>query len=164
MAAAPAALPASDAVLYQRTYFTPVLQAYLLGLLVAFGVSRAACFLPDCLTAVDWCEGHWAAHACHPVCVSLLAAAATALLPLVPRCLQVNAVTHLGQPALLYLCPLTLGSVALVAATRGDLGKIWAFTDTTLVTSPPGSSKEKKEQERHAAAAAEAAAEKERGQ
>jgi hypothetical protein len=76
----------------------------------------------------------------------------------VPRCLQVNAVTHLGQPALLYLCPLTLGSVALVAATRGDLGKIWAFTDTTLVTSPPGSSKEKKEQERHAAAAAEAAA------
>ena len=70
-----------------------------------------------------------------------------------------------AQPALLYLCPLTLGSVALVAATRGDLGKIWAFTDTTLVTSPPGSSKEKKkEQERQAAAAADAAAEKERGQ
>jgi hypothetical protein len=80
------------------------------------------------------------------------------------RCLQVNAVTHLGQPALLYLCPLTLGSVALVAAKRGDLGKIWAFTDTTLVTSPLGSSKEKKEQEKQAAAAAEAAAEKERGQ
>jgi hypothetical protein len=46
------ALPAAaaDAVLYQRTYFTPVLQAYLLGLLVAFGVSCAACCLPDCLT------------------------------------------------------------------------------------------------------------------
>lgn len=68
-------------MLHQRTYFTPVLQAYLLGLLVAFGV---------------------------------------------------NAVTHMGQPALLYLCPLTLGSVLLVAATRGDLGKIWAYTDTTM--------------------------------
>ena len=71
----------APSVLYQRTYFTPVLQAYLLGLLVAFGVSLAACFLPDCPTAVDWCEGHWAAHTCNPVCVSLLAAAATALLP-----------------------------------------------------------------------------------
>ena len=100
-----------------------------------------------------------------PVCVSPRTSAATALSRLVLRCLQVNAVTHLGQPALLYLCPLTLGSVALVAATRGELGKIWAFTDTTLVTSPPGSSKEKKkEQERQAAAAADAAAEKERGQ
>lgn len=71
---------ASDAVMYQRTYFNTVLRAYLLGLLVAFGA---------------------------------------------------NAVTHMGQPALLYLCPLTLGSVGIVAATRGDLGKIWAFSDTS---------------------------------
>ncbi|KAI3431818.1 hypothetical protein D9Q98_010571 [Chlorella vulgaris] len=71
---------ASDAVLYQRTYFTPVLCAYVAGLVVAFGA---------------------------------------------------NAVTGMGQPALLYLCPLTLGSVAVLAATRGDLQRIWAFTDTT---------------------------------
>ena len=77
--------------------------------------------------------------------------------------LQVNAATHLGQPALLYLCPLTLGSVVLVAATRGDLGKIWSFTDTTLVTSPLGNSKEKEERQQAAAVAA-AAAEKEGGQ
>lgn len=66
--------------------------------------------------------------------------------------------THLGQPALLYLCPLTLGSVVLVAGTRGDLGKIWAFTDTTLVASPLGSGKDKEEGQQAAAAA-----EKERG-
>ena len=57
----------SDAVLQQRTYFLPVLAAYVLGLWVAFGA---------------------------------------------------NSVTGLGQPALLYLCPLTLGSVAAVAASR----------------------------------------------
>lgn len=50
-----------------------------------------------------------------------------------PCCLgpQVNAITHLGQPALLYLCPLTLGSVALVGAQRKDLKRLWSFTDTT---------------------------------
>lgn len=73
---------ASDAVLYQRTYFTPVMWAYLLGLSAAFGV---------------------------------------------------NAVTHMGQPALLYLCPATLGAVLLTAAQRRELGRIWAFTDTTAV-------------------------------
>ncbi|KAL4439828.1 hypothetical protein ABPG75_002829 [Micractinium tetrahymenae] len=81
---------ASDAVLHQRTYFTPVLQAYLLGLVVAFGV---------------------------------------------------NAATHMGQPALLYLCPLTLGSVLVVAASRGDLGKIWAYTDTTAAAPAGGKDK-----------------------
>ena len=63
--------------------------------------------------------------------------------------------THLGQPALLYLCPLTLGSVVLVAGTRGDLGKIWDFTDTTLVASPLGSGKDKEERQQQAAAVAE---------
>ena len=42
-----------------------------------------------------------------------------------------NAVTGLGQPALLYLVPCTLGAVALVAAARGDLSKVWSYTDTT---------------------------------
>ena len=44
--------------------------------------------------------------------------------------------THTGQPALLYLCPLTLGAVAAVAAARGDLGRVWAFADTTAVPRP----------------------------
>ncbi|EFN51135.1 hypothetical protein CHLNCDRAFT_141337 [Chlorella variabilis] len=85
---------ASDAVLHQRTYFTPVLVAYLLGLVAAFGV---------------------------------------------------NAVTHMGQPALLYLCPLTLGAVVLVAATRRDLAKIWSFTDTSA--SSPGAKKQQQQRE-----------------
>ena len=42
---------------------------------------------------------------------------------------QANAITHMGQPALLYLVPLTLGSVALTAATRGDVQRILQFKD-----------------------------------
>lgn len=61
------------------------------------------------------------------------------------RRLQVNAVTHMGQPALLYLCPLTLGAVVLVAATRRDLAKIWSFTDTSA--SSPGAKKQQQQRE-----------------
>ncbi|GAB4823645.1 hypothetical protein N2152v2_010691 [Parachlorella kessleri] len=70
---------ASEAVLHQRTYFTPTLLAYVAGLGAAFAA---------------------------------------------------NSITHLGQPALLYLVPLTLGAVAAVAASRGELDKIHSFTDT----------------------------------
>lgn len=87
---------ASDAVLYQRTYFTPVLCAYVAGLVVAFGA---------------------------------------------------NAVTGMGQPALLYLCPLTLGSVAVLAATRGDLQRIWAFTDTTTEAAKKEGAEEQQQQQ-----------------
>lgn len=62
---------------------------------------------------------------------------------------QVNAITHLGQPALLYLCPLTLGSVALVGAQRKDLKRLWSFTDT--VSSGSGSGKTQAEQQQQAA-------------
>jgi minor histocompatibility antigen H13 len=72
-------LASSDAVLSQRTYFVPVMVAYVLGLGVAFGA---------------------------------------------------NNVTGRGQPALLYLCPATLGAVAAVAAARGELGRVWRFADT----------------------------------
>jgi len=44
---------------------------------------------------------------------------------------QANAITGLGQPALLYLVPLTLGSVALTAAARGDVQRILEFKDST---------------------------------
>lgn len=71
-------LVASDAVLQQRRYFTPVMVAYLIGLGVAFGA---------------------------------------------------NAVSGKGQPALLYLCPLTLGAVAATALTRRELRRVWAFVD-----------------------------------
>jgi minor histocompatibility antigen H13 len=40
-----------------------------------------------------------------------------------------NAVTGLGQPALLYLVPCTLGAVLATAASRGELGRVWAYTD-----------------------------------
>ena len=71
---------ASDAVLYQRHYFVPVMVAYVGGLGMAFAA---------------------------------------------------NAITGLGQPALLYLVPATLGAVVVVAAGRKDLKKVWAYKDTT---------------------------------
>lgn len=82
---------ASDSVLQQRTYFVPVLVAYVAGLGVAFAA---------------------------------------------------NAITHLGQPALLYLCPMTLGTVAAVAASRGELSRVFAYTDTS--TKPLGGGEAKK--------------------
>lgn len=63
---------------------------------------------------------------------------------------QANAITHLGQPALLYLCPLTLGSVALVGAQRKDLQKLWSFTDTTAASG--GGKKQQQEEQQQAAA------------
>ncbi|GIL71574.1 hypothetical protein Vretifemale_2115, partial [Volvox reticuliferus] len=71
-------LAVSEAVLYQRTYFTPVLFAYVLGLVGAF---------------------------------------------------IANDITGLGQPALLYIVPATLGAVVLVGLQRGELGRLWSFTD-----------------------------------
>ena len=71
---------ASDAVLHQRTYFTPVMFAYVFGLAFAFAA---------------------------------------------------NEITHLGQPALLYIVPATLGAVLLTATARGELDKIWNFMDTS---------------------------------
>ena len=41
----------------------------------------------------------------------------------------VNAVSGSGQPALLYLCPLTLAAVVATAASRRELGRVWSFTD-----------------------------------
>ncbi|KAK9827238.1 hypothetical protein WJX81_001559 [Elliptochloris bilobata] len=40
-----------------------------------------------------------------------------------------NAITHLGQPALLYLVPATLGAVGGTALLRGELDRVDAFTD-----------------------------------
>lgn len=71
---------ASDAVLEQRAYFTPVLVAYVGGLLAAFSA---------------------------------------------------NSITHMGQPALLYIVPGVLGAVAVTAARRGELGRLWTFTDVS---------------------------------
>jgi minor histocompatibility antigen H13 len=40
-----------------------------------------------------------------------------------------NNITHLGQPALLYIVPMTLGSVLVTAAQRDEFYRIWTFTD-----------------------------------
>ena len=122
---------------------------------VAFGRGRvstaarqcAACKVSSSMLALaGWSEGH-APRRLRPV--RWLAGAPTASYPagpLNPRprptrsvfllsfLPQANAITHLGQPALLYLCPLTLGSVALVGAQRKDLQKLWSFTDTTAAS------------------------------
>jgi len=69
---------ASEAVLENRVYFTPVMVMYVVGLLSAFAA---------------------------------------------------NSITHLGQPALLYIVPCTLGAVLGTGLLRNDLGKLWSFTD-----------------------------------
>lgn len=51
-----------------------------------------------------------------------------------------NTITGLGQPALLYLVPMTLGSVALLAVTRREWSRVWTYTDTSTVS--PGDKKE----------------------
>ncbi|KAK9825046.1 hypothetical protein WJX74_003621 [Apatococcus lobatus] len=86
-------LPVTEAILQNRTYFLPLLAAYIVGLGVAFAA---------------------------------------------------NSITKLGQPALLYLVPLTLGSIALTAATKGELGRVFSFTDSAS-TLPPlrGNKKDK---------------------
>jgi minor histocompatibility antigen H13 len=79
---------ASEAVLHQRTYFTPTIMAYVVGLGVAFAA---------------------------------------------------NSITHLGQPALLYLVPATLGAIGLTAVSRGEAERVMKFSDTTTgesLTSP----------------------------
>eukprot|EP00877_Chromochloris_zofingiensis_P002263 jgi/Chrzof1/12037/Cz06g19010.t1 len=40
-----------------------------------------------------------------------------------------NNITNLGQPALLYIVPCTLTAVAWTAVSRGELQRIWQFTD-----------------------------------
>jgi minor histocompatibility antigen H13 len=40
-----------------------------------------------------------------------------------------NSVTHLGQPALLYIVPSTLLTVLVTAASRSEVGRVWRFTD-----------------------------------
>jgi len=86
-------VPASDAVLVQRNYFTPVMAAYVLGLVTAFAA---------------------------------------------------NSITHLGQPALLYIVPATLSAVGLTAVRRNEVRRIWAFTDVPTF----GALEALKEQER----------------
>jgi hypothetical protein len=41
-----------------------------------------------------------------------------------------NGVTGLGQPALLYIVPSQLLGLAASGATRGELERLWRFTDT----------------------------------
>ncbi|PNH00622.1 Minor histocompatibility antigen H13, partial [Tetrabaena socialis] len=83
-------LAASEAVLHQRTYFTPVMLAYVAGLMAAF---------------------------------------------------VANDVTGLGQPALLYIVPATLGAVLLTGLRRGEVGRLWDFTDVPSFGVPAAGSK-----------------------
>lgn len=41
-----------------------------------------------------------------------------------------NEVTGLGQPALLYLVPCTIGAIVLTAMSRRELSRVWRFRDT----------------------------------
>ncbi len=56
-----------------------------------------------------------------------------------------NDVTGLGQPALLYIVPATLGAVALTGVSRRELGRLWAFTDVPSFGVAAAGAKEGKE-------------------
>ncbi|DBA92291.1 hypothetical protein WJX79_003930 [Trebouxia sp. C0005] len=45
-----------------------------------------------------------------------------------------NAITKLGQPALLYLVPATFAAITLTAASRGEIGRLWKYTDNTAIS------------------------------
>lgn len=45
-----------------------------------------------------------------------------------------NAVTKLGQPALLYLVPSTFTAITLTAASRGEIGRLWKYTDNSAIS------------------------------
>lgn len=45
-----------------------------------------------------------------------------------------NAITKLGQPALLYLVPATFTAIMLTAASRGEIGRLWNYTDNTAIS------------------------------
>ncbi len=40
-----------------------------------------------------------------------------------------NSITHMGQPALLYIVPATLGAVLATSISRDEIYRIWQFTD-----------------------------------
>jgi minor histocompatibility antigen H13 len=66
-----------------------------------------------------------------------------------------NSVTGLGQPALLYIVPATLGAVAATAVSRGEFGKVWKFTDVPSFGAAQALiDKERKEKEEKKAAKA----------
>ena len=53
------------------------------------------------------------------------------------------------QPALLYIVPATLGTVVITAATRGELKRVWDFTDVPSFGPVEAAiKKEKEERER----------------
>jgi len=52
-----------------------------------------------------------------------------------------NNITHLGQPALLYIVPATLGAVMVTGPSRDELGRLWEYTDLPSFGIPvPGES------------------------
>ena len=42
-----------------------------------------------------------------------------------------NEITHMGQPALLYIVPCTLGTLLATGAYRGELSSLWSFADAS---------------------------------
>ena len=54
-----------------------------------------------------------------------------------------NAITKLGQPALLYLVPATFSAIALTAVSRGEVRQLWTYTDKTAAAGLSTDSKTK---------------------
>lgn len=68
------------------------------------------------------CQGFWAARSASQGLRRFEDAAQAAYIGGLGVAFAVNALTHTGQPALLYLVPATLGAILLMAAVRGEVG------------------------------------------
>lgn len=53
----------------------------------------------------------------------------------------------MGQPALLYIVPATLGMVVAVGLSRGELGSVWSYTDVASFGLLQSMSKDKDKKE-----------------
>lgn len=67
-----------------------------------------------------------------------------------------NSVTHMGQPALLYIVPATLGTVIVTALSRDELSRVWQYTDVATYGMPAELMKKADEYDRKAKEAEEA--------
>ena len=62
-----------------------------------------------------------------------------------------NSITHLGQPALLYIVPCTLGAVTVTAMSRDELFRIWSYTDVETYGMPAEALKKAEERKKEKA-------------
>ena len=137
----------SDAVLDQRTYFVPTMVSTKSCVLRCLdllhrgtGLLHPCCLLTFVILHLLGGGSRMLWRAASPQRAHMMCACAD--VKHVAACMQAayigglgiafaaNAITHMGQPALLYLVPATCGTIFLMAAGRGELGRLLSFVDS----------------------------------